>query len=285
MGTNAEVDPFMSAVEERSTDRGSRTIVTGHNGADSAALAQLENVSVAYDLKHVKQPPALVNVSLAMQPRETVALIGPSGCGKSTCLRLLSGLLQPTSGTVRVGSTSDASSGGISVMFQTPALLDWRSVLSNIALPLESRGVRKKDALDRAAEILDLVGLSALSSRHPYELSGGQQQRVALARALVTEPDLLLLDEPFGALDAITRDKLQVELQNICAGRSMSTVLVTHSVSEAIFLADRILVMESHPGRISEEIDVPFDRPRKLSDRTTPEAQALEAHLLEALVH
>jgi NitT/TauT family transport system ATP-binding protein len=285
MGTNAKVDPLMSWVEERSTDSGSRTVATGHNGADNAALAQLENVSVAYDLKHVKQPPALVNVSLAVEPRETVALIGPSGCGKSTCLRLLSGLLQPTTGTVRVGSTSDASSGGISVMFQTPALLDWRSVLSNIALPLESRGVRKKDALDRAAEILDLVGLSALSSRHPYELSGGQQQRVALARALVTEPDLLLLDEPFGALDAITRDKLQVELQNICAGRSMSTLLVTHSVSEAIFLADRILVMESHPGRISEEIDVPFDRPRKLSDRTTPEAQALEAHLLEALVH
>jgi NitT/TauT family transport system ATP-binding protein len=251
---------------------------------DGSTLAEIENVSVAYTVKNVRQPPALQDVSLSVRRNEVVALIGPSGCGKSTCLRLLAGLLQPTSGRVRVGSKSKTSTGGISVMFQTPALLDWRSVLRNVTLPLEARGVGAGEARDRAAAMLELVGLSSFRDRRPYELSGGQQQRVALARALVTEPDLLLLDEPFGALDAITRDKLCVELQRICAGRDVSTLLVTHSVSEAIFLADRILVMESHPGRISEEIAVEFDRPRQLADRTTPESQALEGHLLGLLV-
>jgi NitT/TauT family transport system ATP-binding protein len=249
-----------------------------------STLAEIENVSVVYTVKNVRQPPALVDVSLSVRTDEVVALIGPSGCGKSTCLRLLAGLLQPTTGRVRVGSKSTESTGGISVMFQTPALLDWRSVLRNVTLPLEARRVGTAEATRRASDMVDLVGLAAFRDRKPYELSGGQQQRVALARALVTEPDLLLLDEPFGALDAITRDKLAVELQSICAGRRMSTLLVTHSVSEAIFLADRILVMESHPGRISEEIHVQFERPRQLADRTKSESQALESRLLDLLV-
>jgi NitT/TauT family transport system ATP-binding protein len=249
-----------------------------------APVAALENVSVVFGNRRLHQPPTLDEINVTIHPEGVVALIGPSGCGKSTTLRLLCGLAQPTTGTVKVGPKSTASTGGISVMFQTPALLDWRTVQRNVTLPLETRGVAKAEATERASVMLDMVGLGPLKDRRPYELSGGQQQRVALARALVTDPDLLLLDEPFGALDAITRDRMCEELQAICAGRRMATVLVTHSVSEAIFLADRILVMQSHPGRITEEIQVPLDRPRSLGDRTTPEATALEAHLLSLLV-
>jgi NitT/TauT family transport system ATP-binding protein len=250
----------------------------------TAPIAALDGVSVVFGNRRLHQPPTLDDISLAIDPEGVVALIGPSGCGKSTTLRLLCGLAQPTTGTVKVGPTSAASRGGISVMFQTPALLDWRSVLRNVTLPLETRGVAKDEARERASVMLDLVGLGALKERRPYELSGGQQQRVALARALVTDPDLLLLDEPFGALDAITRDRMCEELQAICADRRMATVLVTHSVSEAIFLADRILVMQSHPGRITEEIHVSLERPRSLGDRTMPEAKELEAHLLSLLI-
>jgi NitT/TauT family transport system ATP-binding protein len=256
----------------------------GRRSEQHAPIAALDGVSVVFGNRKSHQPPTLDDISVAIYPEGLVALIGPSGCGKSTTMRLLCGLAQPTSGTVKVGPTSTASRGGISVMFQTPALLDWRSVLRNVTLPLETRGVGKDEARERASVMLDLVGLGALKERRPYELSGGQQQRVALARALVTDPDLLLLDEPFGALDAITRDRMCEELQAICADRRMATVLVTHSVSEAIFLADRILVMQAHPGRITEEIHVSLARPRSLGDRTMREAKELEAHLLSLLI-
>jgi NitT/TauT family transport system ATP-binding protein len=258
---------------------------TGAEARDpDGALAWLDGVSVVYETAHGRTV-ALQGASLEVRPREVIALIGPSGCGKSTILRLLCDLAKPTSGRVRTGSRSTASSGGISVMFQTPALLDWRTVFSNVSLPLETRGVPKEELRERVHGTLELVGISALRDRKPYELSGGQQQRVALARALVTDPDLLLLDEPFAALDAISRDQMCLELDAMCTDRAMSTVLVTHSVSEAILLADRILVMQSGPGRIAEEVAVPYAHPRNLEDRVTPAAQELELHLLKQLAH
>jgi NitT/TauT family transport system ATP-binding protein len=271
---------------------GGRTSVVGSaaRGADAAALdsdealAWLSDVSVVYETARGRTV-ALQGASLEVRPREVIALIGPSGCGKSTILRLLCDLAKPTSGRVRTGSLSTASSGGISVMFQTPSLLDWRTVFRNVSLPLETRGVPKDEVRERVHATLQLVGISALKDRKPYELSGGQQQRVALARALVTDPDLLLLDEPFAALDAISRDQMILELDAMCTDRAMSTVLVTHSVSEAIILADRILVMQSGPGRIAEEVPVPYAHPRSLEDRATPAVQELELHLLKQLAH
>ena len=248
------------------------------------SLARLTDVSVVYATKRGRTV-ALEGASLEVRPREVIALLGPSGCGKSTILRLMSDLARPTSGQVKSGSRSTAATGGISVMFQTPSLLDWRTVFRNVSLPLENRNVSKVEIDRRVEAILETVGIAQLKDRKPYELSGGQQQRVALARALVTEPDLLLLDEPFAALDAISRDQMCLELDVMCTDRAMSTVLVTHSVSEAILLADRILVMQAHPGRIAEEVTVPFVHPRGLDDRATPEAKELELHLLRQLAH
>jgi NitT/TauT family transport system ATP-binding protein len=248
------------------------------------ALARLNDVSVVYETARGRTV-ALQGASLEVRPREVIALIGPSGCGKSTILRLLCDLAKPSSGRVRTGSRSTAASGGISVMFQTPSLLDWRTVFRNVSLPLETRGVPKEELRERVHATLKLVGISALGDRKPYELSGGQQQRVALARALVTDPDLLLLDEPFAALDAISRDQMCLELDAMCTDRAMSTVLVTHSVSEAILLADRILVMQSGPGRIAEEVAVPYAHPRSLDDRAAPAVKELELHLLKQLAH
>jgi NitT/TauT family transport system ATP-binding protein len=257
----------------------------GRGGGTEDAIARLEGVSLSFGTGD-KVVHALHDVSLEIGRNEFVALLGPSGCGKSTTLKLLEGLLRPTAGTV----TSPMIEGGekarsASVMFQTPALLDWRTNLKNVTLPLEVQRVGRREAEERAAAILERVGLGAFMDKHPYELSGGMQQRVSLARALVTDPELLLLDEPFGALDAITRDQLCVELQRMCLDRSMSVVFVTHSISEAIFLADRIVVMSARPGRIADESPVRIPRPRDLADRTRDDARELEAKFLSSLAH
>jgi NitT/TauT family transport system ATP-binding protein len=231
-----------------------------------------------------RQVVALDHASLTVHPNEIVALLGPSGCGKSTTLRIIAGLTQQTSGSLHVAS-ADNGTRGMSMMFQTPALLDWRTVRGNVTLPLEMAGFTRADAVREADRLLKTVGLEGFAGHRPFELSGGMQQRVAIARALISDPLLLLLDEPFGALDAITRDQMCIELSTICASRPISVILVTHSIPEAIYLADRIYVMSARPGRIVREVTVPMARPRPVDDRSSPVWTTLEAELRAALVH
>ena len=250
---------------------------------DGAAV-NVSNVSMTYSQRGTPVH-ALDNVSMTLNRGESLALIGPSGCGKSTLLRIMAGLATSTTGEVTIAERHrTAEEGGVSMMFQTASLLDWRTVEGNVCLALEARGVRSAESRRRAGAILEMVGLHDFASARPRELSGGMQQRVAIARALVVRPSYLLLDEPFGALDAITRDQMCVELARICETMSTTMLLVTHSVTEAIFLADRVLVMTRRPGRIAKEIKVPLARPRSISDRVSDVARDLESELLDALV-
>ncbi len=207
---------------------------------------------------------ALTEVDLVVGDGEFVSLIGPSGCGKSTLLRLIADLLPPSTGTVTVaGKPADQArrEQAYGLAFQQAGLFEWRTVRKNVELPLELRGVSRSERKARAEEMLALVGLADFAGHYPGQLSGGMQQRVAIARALAVQPPLLLMDEPFGALDEMTRERLQSELLSICAktGTSntrTSTVFVTHSISEAVFLSDRVVVMSARPGRITASIDV-----------------------------
>jgi NitT/TauT family transport system ATP-binding protein len=220
---------------------------------------------------------ALENVSLACPAGSFTALIGPSGCGKSTLLRLTAGLEQPDGGTVSVCGKPPRvarQEGLLGVAFQDPALLPWRTTRQNIALPLQVLG-RSVDSA-RIEALIELVGLTGFSRARPAQLSGGMRQRVAIARALVTQPRVLLLDEPFGALDLILRRSMNVELQRLWLRDRPTTLFVTHGIDEAVFLADRVIVMQRDPGRIIRCIDVPFERPRHPSLFTDPGFRALE---------
>ena len=208
---------------------------------------------------------ALEDVSLTCEPASFTALIGPSGCGKSTILRLALGLESADSGSVSIGGKSPqaaTASGATGVAFQDAALLPWRSVEANIALPLDVLGKPRAQHRQRIGELIHLVGLDGFEHALPGELSGGMRQRVSIARALVTNPGVLFLDEPFGALDQILRRQMNVELQRIWSEIRATTLFVTHGIDEAVFLADRIVIMKSRPGRIAQVIDVPFARPR-----------------------
>ena len=206
---------------------------------------------------------ALEDISLTAQRNEFVCLVGPSGCGKSTLLRLVAGLLAPTAGRVSIGGvmvTEPRADTGI--VFQAPTLLPWASILDNVLFPLEMMG--RLDAQGRAwaRDLLNLVGLAGFESKYPRELSGGMQQRAGICRALVHEPDILLMDEPFGALDALTREELTIELMRIWHEKPKTILFVTHSIPEAVLLADRVVVMSARPGRVAETIAVALPRPR-----------------------
>jgi NitT/TauT family transport system ATP-binding protein len=208
---------------------------------------------------------ALDDVSLEIGENEFITLVGRSGCGKSTLLRIMAGLLRATAGAVRVqGEPVTRPRRDVSLMFQRSALLPWRSVLSNVLLPVEILRLDARRYRARAEELLVLAGLEGFEDRRPYELSGGMQQRVALCRALVHDPSVLLMDEPFAALDALTREELSLELQRIWSEHRKTIVFVTHSIQEATLLADRIVVMSPRPGRIAQILEVGAPRPRSL---------------------
>jgi NitT/TauT family transport system ATP-binding protein len=207
---------------------------------------------------------ALDQVSLATAPGEFTCLIGASGCGKSTLLSLVAGLDKPTAGEIKVG-------GRVALMFQEPGLFPWLSAAGNVELALRAGGMGRAERKRRAGELLEVVNLREFGGKRPHELSGGMRQRVALARALAQDADVLLMDEPFGALDAMTRDLLHDELDRVCAGRNLTVLFVTHNVREAVRLGDRVVLLSSRPGRVIAEYPVPIRRPRRIDSAPVAE--------------
>ena len=220
---------------------------------------------------------ALDPIDLVVREGEIVTLVGPSGCGKSTLLRLIAGLVQPSAGRIRL--SPDAQSAGLAFVFQNPTLMPWASVARNVRLPLDLFNVERAQAQDKVRHALELVGLTEFSRFHPRELSGGMQMRTSIARALVTGAHLLLMDEPFGALDEITRNRLDRDLSELCAREKLTALFVTHSIYEAVFLSSRVLVMSARPGRILQEVAIDEPQPRRDAFRTTEKFARLSAAL------
>lgn len=227
---------------------------------------------------------ALQNANFAVEKGSFISLVGPSGCGKSTLLRLIAGLIAPTRGTLEVHQTKVTSARqDVAMMFQRATLLEWRTAIENVLLPTELLGSVTAQDKSRAMELLNLVGLGDFAFSFPAQLSGGMQQRVALARLLQTGADILLLDEPFGALDEFTREKLNLELLRIVSEVEATTIFVTHNIAEAIFLADEVYVMTARPGQIAEIVPVNLPRPRELSMQTSREFNELVAKVRDTL--
>ena len=229
---------------------------------------------------------ALEGIDLAIRGGEFVSLIGPSGCGKSTLLRLIGDLTSPTSGSVKVNGKPAARARldrDYGMVFQAPVLMDWRTIAKNIELPLEIMGYPADERRRRAADLLRLVELEAFADRHPWELSGGMQQRVAIARALSFDPKLLLMDEPFGALDEMTRERMNAELMGIWQRTGTTIVFVTHSIPEAVFLSTRVVVMSARPGRISQVVEIDLPAERTVETRESERYFQLVTRVREAL--
>ncbi|MBP6208245.1 MAG: ABC transporter ATP-binding protein [Anaerolineales bacterium] len=223
---------------------------------------------------------ALEDISFEVCPRDFICFLGPSGSGKTTLLRILASLLQPTSGEVNFIRSQQPKVG---MVFQQSNLMPWRTVMDNIKLPLELEGMGEAESRSKAREMIDLVGLNGFEDSWPRELSGGMVQRVGIARALIHDPDLLLLDEPFGSLDAITRERMWVELSRIWQARQKTVIMVTHSINESLFLADRVLVLTQRPGKIKFELDVDLPRPRNDDIRYTPHFGELARELRDTI--
>ena len=213
---------------------------------------------------------ALSDIDCTIGDGEFMSIVGPSGCGKSTLLKILAGLLQRSGGDALLNGTPiDGPRNDIGVVFQSPVLFPWRSVLGNVLLPVDVQKLGREKMQQRALDLLNLVGLKDFEHRYPWELSGGMQQRVALVRALIHDPALLLMDEPFGALDALTREAMNVELQRIWMESRKTVVFITHSTSEAVFLGDRVMVMTPRPGKVEDMLEIDLPRPRSLDVMTT----------------
>ncbi|NGO11597.1 ABC transporter ATP-binding protein [Streptomyces sp. HC44] len=263
---------------------------TGQGDAGPGRSVELDDITVTFSTER-GEVTALRDISLSVDSGGFVSLLGPSGCGKSTLLRVVADLLKPTTGTVSVLGTSAHEarvSRQLGFVFQDAALLPWRTALENVRLPLQVGGGAKaaaSDGQDAASpeELLALVGLAGREHAYPHELSGGMRQRVSIARALVCRPRVLLMDEPFGALDEITRDRLNEELLRIWEATGTTILFVTHSIAEAVFMSQQVLVLSSHPGRVRELVPVDLPSPRRLDVRDTPEFTALAARLRRLL--
>jgi NitT/TauT family transport system ATP-binding protein len=233
-------------------------------------IIELQGVSKTYRTRD-GDIPSLRPIDFTVGEGEFVVIVGPSGCGKTTLLKMLAGLLTPSDGEVRIeGKSITKPHSNIGIVFQTALLLPWRSVFSNVMMPVEVKGLPRAAYEQRARDLLRLTGLQGFESKYPWQLSGGMQQRVAICRALVHDPKLMLMDEPFGALDALTREKMNVELQRIQGETGKTVLLITHSIPEAVFLADRVMVMNARPGNIAAVYDIPLPRPRTLDIMANP---------------
>ncbi len=250
------------------------------------SIVSLKHVNKVFNADSAGSTAALRDVNLEIAPREFVSLIGPSGCGKSTLLRVIGDLVAQSDGAVRVNG-KDAAGARLArdygICFQAPVLFEWRNVLNNIELPLEIIKTPKSERAARAREMLNLVELGKFERHYPAQLSGGMQQRVAIARALALRPELLLMDEPFGALDEITRERMNAELLGIWQRTGTTVVFVTHSIPEAVFLSTRVVVMSARPGRITQVIPVDLPHPRSIETREQPRYYALLTEVREAL--
>ena len=242
---------------------------------------RIERVTKIYGARETGTQ-ALADISLTIENGEFIAIVGPSGCGKSTLLRLVSGLVPVTSGTIKIADkivTKPVTDVGI--VFQQPVLLDWRDVLGNVLFQIDMRDGDIKAARERAEQLLLQVGLGDFMHKWPHELSGGMKQRAAIARALVHDPSLLIMDEPFGALDALTREQMRVDIENLWMTTRKTVIFITHSIDEAVLLADRVVVMSARPGTIDHVFDVDMPRPRGLHGRRHPEFQRLNDHITD----
>jgi NitT/TauT family transport system ATP-binding protein len=228
-------------------------------------LIVVSSLEKTYATRGRTQVQALAGISVEIEAGEFITIVGQSGCGKTTLLKILAGLLQRSAGSVTLrGQPVDEPSRDIGIVFQDPVLLPWRTVFDNVMLPVEVLGLDRRSSAKRGRHLLGLVGLRGFEEKYPHELSGGMRQRVAIARALVHDPSLLLMDEPFGALDAMTREFMNLELLRIWKESGKTIVFITHSIPEAAFLADRVIVMSARPGRIKEIVEVRLPRPRDL---------------------
>lgn len=242
------------------------------SAVDEQVAISCRGVSKLFETIEGDRISALTGVDFSVREGEFVCVVGPSGCGKSTLLRLIAGTLTPSTGEIFIrGAKVHGPRADIGIVFQSATLLPWRTVLKNTLLPVEVQGLDRARYTARARELLHMVGLDGFEGKYPFELSGGMQQRVSITRALVNDPAVLLMDEPFGALDALTREQMNLELQRIWSAARKTIFFITHSISEAVFLADRVVVMSSRPGRIVAEFRLDFKRPRALDVMADPE--------------
>ncbi len=253
---------------------------------NTRAVIHVDDVNKIFNQGSSEEVVALQDINLGVQSGEFVSLIGPSGCGKSTLLRLIANLIEPTTGTLSVNDKSPEEArmnGEYGMVFQAATLYNWRTVIRNVQLPLEIMKYPKAERQQKAHTMLELVELDSFANHFPWQLSGGMQQRVSIARALVFEPSILLMDEPFGALDEFTRERLNMELLKIWEDTSVTIVFVTHSIPEAVFLSSRIVVMSPRPGRITEIVENDLPYPRVFETRDTPEFHSQVARVREHL--
>ncbi len=247
-------------------------------------MIEIEGVGRRFQTRDGGSFEALREISFSVRDKEFFSILGPSGCGKTTLLKMLAGLVRPSEGRILIdGKVVDGPGDDRAMVFQHFVLLPWADILTNAGFGLEMRGLSRRDSREQARPFLDRVGLTGFYEHYPHELSGGMQQRVGLARALAVRPDILLMDEPFGALDAQTRQIMQEDLVRLWEAEQKSVVFVTHSMDEAAYLSDRVLVMDTQPGRVKEIIDIPLPRPRDESVRRSPVFTELTSHMWHQL--
>jgi NitT/TauT family transport system ATP-binding protein len=251
-------------------------------GQGGRPLVELRAVSRTFTGRRGRVVAALEPIDLDIRRGEFIAVVGPSGCGKSTLLSIIAGLIEPSAGEVVIDGTQVRGPySQLGIVFQKDLLLEWRSVLDNVLIQAEARGIKRRAVRERALRLLELVGLGGFEGHYPFELSGGMRQRVALCRALLHDPPLLLMDEPFAALDAITRDQMGLDLLSLWHDQRQTVFFITHSIPEAVFLADRVVVMTRRPGAIAAVLKIGLGRPRRLSGRETPRFAGYTARIRE----